>query len=92
MSTLPVIRVPVIGTTVLAAPWLARRGFAGGFFNLELHGIDALDATDVPPEIAAAQPGLRLPASEKLARLRKLLESLPGEDCTLEQAALRLLP
>jgi len=91
VATLSLLRVPVIGTSLLTAPSLARGGFAGGHFNLELHGIDALDASDVPPEIAAVQPGVRMKASEKLQRLRALLQSLPGEDCTLEQAALRLL-
>jgi hypothetical protein len=59
-----------------------------------LHGIDALDASDVPAGIAAVQRGLRVPASEKLRRLRSLLRSLHerAECCTLEQAALRLLP
>lgn len=92
VATLPVSRFPVIGTTLLAAPWLARGGYAGGHFNLELHGIDALDQSDVPGEIARAQPGLGMPAREKLRRLRALLRSLPGESCTLEQAAARLLP
>ncbi len=92
VATLPLLRFPVIGTFVLEAPWLARGGFAGGHLNLELHGIDALDASDVPREIAEAQPGLRTPAREKLQRLGKLLDSLPGESSTLEQAALRLLP
>jgi len=77
---------------VLAQPWLAKGGFAGGHFNLELHGIDVLDATDVPEPIARVQPGLRLPAREKVRRLRSVLEALPGESCTLEQAAARLLP
>lgn len=92
IATVPAMRVPVIGTTVLAAPWLARAGFAGGHLNLELHGIDALDATDVPFAIARVQPGLRLAASEKLLRLRSVLNRLPGQSCTLEQAAARLLP
>jgi hypothetical protein len=82
----------VIGTTVLPFPWLARRAFAGGHLNLELHGIDALDATDVPGEIAAAQPGLRMRAAEKLRRLRELLKTLPGDHRTLEAAAIQLLP
>ncbi len=92
VATLPLLRFPAIGTFVLEAPWLARGGFAGGHLNLALHGIDALDASDVPWEIAAAQPGLRTPAREKLRRLRELLASLPGDSCTLEQAAVRLLP
>jgi peptidoglycan/xylan/chitin deacetylase (PgdA/CDA1 family) len=92
VATLPGLRVPVIGTTVLPFPWLAPRAVAGGHLNLELHGIDALDRTDVPPEITAAQPGLRMPAALKLRRLRGLLETLPGDPCTLHDAAIRLLP
>jgi peptidoglycan/xylan/chitin deacetylase (PgdA/CDA1 family) len=92
VATLPGLRAPVIGTTVLPFPWLAQRAFAGGHFNLELHGIDALDASDVPREIAAAQPGLGMAAGEKLRRLRRILEALPGEPCTLLEAANRLLP
>ncbi|HEY5675371.1 MAG TPA: polysaccharide deacetylase family protein [Myxococcales bacterium] len=92
VATLPLLRAPVIGTSVLLFPRLARAGFAGGHFNLELHGIDALDGSDVPAAIARAQPGVRMPAAQKLGRLRALLQSLPGEACTLEQAALRLLP
>ncbi len=92
VATTPLLRAPVIGTSVLPFPALARCGFAGGHFNLELHGIDALDASDVPAPIAASQPGVRTAAAEKLRRLRSLLERLPGEACTLEQAATRLLP
>lgn len=92
VATLPVLRAPVIGSTVLPFPWLARRAFAGGHLNLELHGIDALDRTDVPREIAAAQPGLRMPASGKLRRLRGLLAALPGQHATLHDAAIYLLP
>jgi len=99
VATLPVLRAPVIGTVVLAArerlaAGLARAAAAGGHFNLELHGIDVLDASDATPELAALQPGLRLAAAEKLRRLRALLESLraTAEPLTLEQAALRLLP
>jgi len=99
VATLPVLRAPVIGTLVLAAgervaaglTWAAR---AGGHVNLELHGIDALDASDATPELGRLQPGLRLAAAEKLRRLRALLERLlaVGEALTLEEAAVRLLP
>jgi peptidoglycan/xylan/chitin deacetylase (PgdA/CDA1 family) len=92
IATMPGVRAPVIGTTVLPFPWLARGAFAGGHLNLETHGIDVLDDSDVPAEIAAVQPGLRMPAGEKLRRLRGLLETLPGDHCTLLEAAIRLLP
>lgn len=91
IATMPLTRFPIIGTSVLAAPWLAR--FAGrSFVNLELHAIDLLDATDCPPQLARLQPGLRMPVSEKLRRLRSVLEQLPGERMTLESAARRVLP
>ena len=92
VATLPVLRAPVIGTTVVPFPWLARAGFAGGHLNLELHGIDALDRSDVPAPLAAVQPGLGMRAAEKLRRLRGLLESLPGEHRNLHDAAIQLLP
>ena len=99
VATLPVVRAPVIGTSVLAigerlASALARGGAAGGHFNLELHGIDALDASDAPPELARLQPGLRLAAAEKMRRLAALFASLRAraESATLEESALRLLP
>lgn len=90
IATVPALRFPVIGTTVLALPGLARAGFAGGHLNLELHGIDALDRSDVPPEIAAVQPGLSMPASRKLLRLRAILARFDWQ--TLETVARRLLP
>jgi hypothetical protein len=99
VSTLPLLRAPIIGTVVMGvgdglAAWLSRRAFAGGHFNLELHGIDALDASDVPPAIARAQPGLRVPAAEKLRRLKALLTALRsvGTPLTLHAAALDMLP
>jgi hypothetical protein len=99
VATLPLLRAPVIGTVVLAAGErianaLVRAAGAGGHLNLELHGIDALDASDATPELAELQPGLRLAAAEKLRRLRALLDSLRAraESLTLEESALRLLP
>jgi hypothetical protein len=35
---------------------------------------------------------MRMPAAKKLRRLRRLLEKLPGDHCTLQDAAVRLLP
>ncbi len=99
IATLPLLRAPIIGTLVVAAPEaisarLLQASAAAGHVNLELHGIDVLDKSDVPIEIARAQPGLAAPAAKKLARLRAVLTALRarGEAATLEQAALRLLP
>ncbi len=100
VATLPFLRGPVFGTVVLGvgepiAAALLRFGQAGGHLNLELHGIDALDSTDTDsPALASVQPGLALPASVKLGRLRALLRRLRarGEACTLESAALRFWP
>ena len=100
IATLPVLRGPVIGTVALGVPdalaaFLARAAFARGHLNLELHGIDLLDATDgAPPALARLQPGLKLAAGEKLRRLRSLLRALLARaaPCTLEVAARTLLP
>ncbi|MFL5425871.1 MAG: polysaccharide deacetylase, partial [Myxococcales bacterium] len=59
------------------------------------HAIDVLDASDgAPALLAAAQPGLSIPASVKLRRLREVLAAVRerAEVCTLEAAAPRLLP
>jgi hypothetical protein len=74
------MRLPAIGTTLLAGPsWLRRRVLAGmarrQFFNLELHGIDFADAEQdgIPGELVERQPDLRLPIGEKLARLTAVI-------------------
>jgi peptidoglycan-N-acetylglucosamine deacetylase len=100
VATVPLLRGPVIGTVVLAVPdalarLLARAAFARGHLNLEMHGIDLLDRTDgVPPALARLRPGLAIPATEKVRRLRALLRALArrAEPCTLEHAARTLLP
>ena len=99
VSTLPLLRLPVIGTVAVGVPermgaFLSGRAFAGGHFNLELHGIDALDASDAPPALARVQPGLSMPAALKLKRLRALIVSLKERAAlvTLEEAARRIWP
>lgn len=111
VSTLPLVRGPVIGTVVLGVEpgtaltlsrwaFAAARGSSAGqsgskikHFNLELHGIDALDASDVPRSIAEVQPGVAVPAGEKLKRLKGLLVGLQerAQAVTLESAARALL-
>jgi len=64
-------RLPFIGTSLcLAGPTGARllaNAVAGEpFVNLELHGIDALDASDGLGDLARHQRDLRLPWSKKL--------------------------
>jgi peptidoglycan/xylan/chitin deacetylase (PgdA/CDA1 family) len=74
------MRLPAIGTTLVAGPpWLRRRVLAGmarrPFFNLELHGIDFADAEQdgIPGELVERQPDLRVPISEKLQRLASVI-------------------
>jgi peptidoglycan-N-acetylglucosamine deacetylase len=76
MAVTPWLRLPVIGTTVMASPdWVRRRLVAaalrGPFFNLELHGIDLCDAEGdgLPPALIARQHDLRVPLARKLAAL-----------------------
>jgi peptidoglycan-N-acetylglucosamine deacetylase len=77
------LRLPVIGTSIIMAPEWLRRSMvgsvlAGGFFNLELHGIDLADAQadGFPKALIAKQPDLRVPLAKKLEVL----------DATLRQA------
>jgi hypothetical protein len=48
------------------------------FINLELHGIDFLEAGDVPRSLLAVQPDLRVPLTRKLEALSAVLETLRG--------------
>lgn len=64
------LRLPVIGTTLtsLGAPLARRlaRGLVGAeLVNLELHGIDLLDAADGLEALAAHQPDVRLALERK---------------------------
>ncbi len=77
------LRLPAIGTWILAAPFAARvrlleavRGRR--FFNFELHGIDLIDADDdgIPAELVARQPDLRVPLMEKRRAFEAALDRL----------------
>jgi len=66
MAVTPRLRLPVIGTSLVTAPaWVRRRLVAScldaPFFNVELHGIDLVDAREdqVPAALVARQPDLR---------------------------------
>ena len=91
IAVVPGTRAPVIGTTLHA---MGRRGFASiepvmrlanrKLFNLELHAIDFVDATDHPTlgALASVQPDLRIDISKKLATYRDVLKIL-GDHWTL---------
>ena len=94
----PITRVPIIGTTITALPPLALGALWHSvaklaFVNVELHGIDLLDASDVGcPELAAVQPDLKIPRRTKRARLREALRRIAGgaDVVTLASAAERV--
>jgi hypothetical protein len=91
-------RLPFIGTALtLAGPdrarQLARLVVGEPLINLELHGIDALDAQDDLEALRAHQPDVRVPTSRKLAALSAVIELLRAEGYSfvpLYEAAERL--
>lgn len=100
ITTTPGARLPFIGTFVVAMPRAlvrtAYRSLRGEpLLNLELHGLDVLDADDgIPPAVVARQRDARIPYRDKLARLDEVLGWLAGEfdTMTLEAAAQKLAP
>lgn len=86
---------PLIGTFVATLPGALARALAAGtgslpLFNLQLHAIDLLDASDASPALAARQRDLRFPAADKIARLTAFVGSLDREWVPLAEAASRL--
>ena len=98
VTVTPVLRLHVIGTTLVIAPeWLRRRLVASALgtphFNLELHGIDLADATadGISPALVRCQPDLRVSLERKLAALDRTLSearSAAAKFLTLAAAAL----
>lgn len=88
-------RLPFIGTTLSAlgpagSRLLARQMVGRPLVNLELHGLDLLDAGDGLRALSAHQPDLRVPVSRKAESLRAVVEVLRGEGyefVTLHEAA-----
>jgi len=77
----PTLRLPYIGTSLLAtgvsgARLLSNQMSARPFVNLELHGIDLLDATDGLDGLAKHQPDLRIPVENKRRTLRAAVDTL----------------
>lgn len=91
----PRLRLPVIGTALtLAGPmlagWIARQVARQSFVNLELHGIDLLEARDDLESLAHQQPDLRLPFRRKRAVLETVIDVLRARGfqfVRLDQAA-----
>jgi peptidoglycan/xylan/chitin deacetylase (PgdA/CDA1 family) len=75
------LRLPFIGTTLtLAGPdrarWLTHLVAGEPLVNLELHGIDVLDADDGFPELRGHQPDAAIPHAQKLDALSAVVEEL----------------
>lgn len=92
------LRLPYFGTSVvLAGPdrsrWLTRGVIGEPLVNLELHGIDVLDAHDGLHELAPSQRDLRVSAARKQETLTAVVEQLRAEGysfVTLDEAAERI--
>jgi hypothetical protein len=88
-------RLPVFGTTLTlrgapTARWLVRACVGQPMINLELHGIDVLDAADGLEALRSHQPDVRVDHVQKLAALRAaiaVVQSAGYTFVTLEAAA-----
>ncbi len=82
----PWLRIPVIGTSLLLAPAVVRAQLLESlrtrpFFNLELHGIDLIEAEQdgIPAQLVARQPDLRVPLIHKRRALEATLDRLAAD-------------
>jgi len=88
-------RLPYIGTTLtLAGPrkarWLTRMVLGEPLINLELHGIDLLDATDGLAALVPHQPDVKIPLERKLETLAEVVRMVRKADYSfvrLDEAA-----
>lgn len=86
IAVTPRLRLPAIGTSLLLAPSWARARLlesmrSRSFFNLELHGIDLIDADAdaVPAELVAREPALRRSGQDKRRALEATLDRLAAD-------------
>jgi len=101
VTVTPLLRLHVIGTTLVLSPeWLRRRLVSSALttphFNLELHGIDLADAHEdgLSPALMARQPDLRVSLSRKTAALEATLREAKAAGATfltLAEAAERFV-
>lgn len=91
----PGLRLPYIGTSVTApgeggARWLSAQMSSRPFVNLELHGVDLLDASDGLSMLARHQPDLRVTVDNKRRALSAAVMTLRQQGfrfVTLAEAA-----
>jgi len=83
VAVTPWLRLPAIGTVLLAGPPSVRRHVLQAvrkraFFNLEMHGIELCGAQEdeIPDALVTRQPDLRVPLAEKTRRFDELLEAV----------------
>lgn len=87
---------PLIGTFVATLPGWAVGALSGAarrrpYLDLELHGLDLLDASEVDPRLAARRRDLAVPLAARLARLAAFVRRLDDRPwVTLEEAAARM--
>jgi peptidoglycan/xylan/chitin deacetylase (PgdA/CDA1 family) len=75
------LRMPFFGTSItMAGPgrarWLAKMCVGEPLINLELHGIDVLDARDGLEALRPHQPDVRVSTASKLASLHAVVDVL----------------
>jgi len=98
IAVTPGLRLPVIGTNLTllgprGARGLVRQLVGQELINLELHGVDLLDAHDGLHALARHQPDLRVPLARKWAVFSELIAMLRGHGYAfvrLDEAARRL--
>lgn len=94
----PGLRLPYIGTSltlagVRGARWLTHQVAKRPFVNLELHGIDLLEAADGLESLSHSQPDLRVSVARKretLAAVAELLKAAGFEFVRLDRASVLL--
>lgn len=96
ISVMPLLRLPAIGTFFTlygdrGTRWLLPRLSRQSWLNLEFHGIDLVDASDVgvARELVRQQPDLRMPVAQKRALFTTWLSHLSPHrlNQTLEEVA-----
>jgi len=99
VAVTPGLRLPAIGTVLLAGGGVLRRHVARAmrrrpFWNLEMHGIELCDAQadGIPDELVRRQPDLRVGLDEKRARLDAVLDGAGATFLTLREVAERFAP